>query len=71
MMRDNDTRVHTYVFRNGADTPRLRAFDPLKSLILTVLAILLVLSLILPGRLHVGSGTDSQDAHAPAAPATR
>lgn len=68
MNRKEDNRTHTYVLRNGEHIPPVRSFDPFKTLILTLVAILLLISMVLPGHVHIGSGLATQDIYAGGAP---
>ncbi|MFW5733905.1 MAG: hypothetical protein ACOCWR_02485 [Oceanidesulfovibrio sp.] len=71
MNNKKDSRTYTYIFRHGSDTPPAKPFDPIKTLILALLAILLVISMILPGRIRLVSMATPQDTPAHIAPATR
>lgn len=69
MNRKEDSRTYTYVLRNGEHVPPVRSFDPFKTLILTLVAILLLISMVLPGHVQISSGLASQDIYAGGAPA--
>lgn len=71
MNTNKDSRTYTYIFRHGAESPPAKPFDPVKTLVLALLAILLVISMILPGRIQLKSLAGPQNTQVNTAPATR
>lgn len=71
MNTSKNSQMYTYVVRRGAETPPTKSSDPVKTLVLALLAILLVISMILPGRIQLDFLATSPETQGYTAPATR